>query len=64
MARGDHKAASDVDLLIDFDRSRSVFDLLRVEHELTGLLGVPVQVVSSGGLRDRDQHVRQEARPL
>ncbi|MGH8886682.1 MAG: nucleotidyltransferase domain-containing protein [Egibacteraceae bacterium] len=64
VARGDHKATSDIDLLVDFDHGRSVFDLLRIEHELTDLLGAPVQVVSSGGLRDRDQHVRQEAVPL
>ena len=36
-------------------------ELFGIEAELAALLGVPVDVVSVGGLKDRDQHIREEA---
>jgi hypothetical protein len=44
VARGDHREDSDVDLLVDFDDGRSIFDLIRTEHELAEVLGAPVHV--------------------
>ena len=64
LARGDDTEASDVDLLVEFDDSGSLFDLLHIEDELGQLLGVPVDVVSAGGLLPRDEHVRREAIPI
>jgi predicted nucleotidyltransferase len=47
--------------LVEFEADSSLFDLLHISEELEGLLGVQVDVVSSGGLKDRDEHIRREA---
>lgn len=60
-ARGEERADSDVDFLVDFDADSSLFDLLRLTRELEKLLGVPVDVVSSGGLKERDSRILGEA---
>jgi len=48
--RGEEGEYSDIDLLVDFAPGSSLFDLLRLNRELEGLLRHPVDVVSSGGL--------------
>jgi uncharacterized protein len=60
-ARGDDRPDSDVDLLVDFDRESSLFDLIRLTRELEELLGRPVDVVSTGGLKERDNRIEAEA---
>ena len=50
--------------LVDFEPGSSLFDLLRLQDELTALLGCPVDVVSAGGLKPRDEHIRREALAL
>ena len=64
VARGDDHAGSDIDFLVDFEPGSSLFDVLRVGDELTELLGRRVDVVSRGGLKERDDHIRREAVPL
>ena len=64
VARGDDRPASDIDFLVDFERGSSLFDLMELQEELEQLLGVPVDVVSGGGLKQRDDHIRREAVPL
>jgi uncharacterized protein len=64
VARGDERATSDIDFLVDFEPGSSLFDLLHMSDELELLLGVPVDVVSAGGLKERDHHIRREALPL
>lgn len=64
VARGDDRPGSDVDFLVEFEQGSSLFDLLHISQELEALLGVPVDVVSAGGLKDRDVHIRREAVPL
>ena len=61
VARGDETDESDIDLLVDFEPGSSLFDLLLLQDELTALLGCPVDVVSAGGLKPRDEHIRREA---
>lgn len=61
VARGDDTPDSDIDLLVDFDQDSSLFDLMRMTRELEELLGHPVDVVSAGGLKDRDQHILGES---
>lgn len=51
IARGEDGPDSDVDLLVDFDDDASLFDLVGLQQELEGLLGVTVDVVDAGGLR-------------
>lgn len=64
VARGDDNERSDIDFLVEFDPGSSLFDLLHLKDELTALLGYPVDVVSAGGLKPRDEHIRREAVPL
>ena len=63
-ARGDERAGSDIDFLVEFEGGSSLLDLLHIGEELEDLLGTPVDVVSVGGLKKRDRHIRSEALPL
>lgn len=60
-ARDEDRPDSDVDLLVDFDPESSLFDLIRLTRELEELLGFPVDVVSAGGLKERDTRIITEA---
>lgn len=61
VARGDAGEDSDIDLLVDFEPDSSLFDLLHLTEELEQLLGHRVDVVSTGGLKDRDGTILAEA---
>lgn len=61
VARGEATPASDVDFLVEFDPSSSLLDLVHLEDALAELLGVKVDVVSSGALLDRDVEIRHDA---
>ena len=61
VARGEERPDSDIDLLVDFGQDSSLFDLMRMKRELQELLGHPVDVVSAGGLKDRDGHIISES---
>lgn len=61
VARGEAAPDSDVDFLVDFDPDASLLDQIGLIHDLQELLGVGVDVVSSGGLRPRHNPIRQEA---
>lgn len=61
VARGEEGPDSDIDLLVDFSQDSSLFDLMRMTRELQELLGHPVDVVSAGGLKDRDRHIINES---
>jgi predicted nucleotidyltransferase len=64
VARGDATAASDVDLLVEFEPGRSLLDQVHLIADLEALLGRRVDVVAEGGLLDRDGHILAEAVPL
>jgi predicted nucleotidyltransferase len=61
VARGEDHAGSDIDFLVEFEAGSSLFDLLHLRDELVEILDVDVDVVSAGGLLDRDDHIRDEA---
>jgi predicted nucleotidyltransferase len=61
VARGEATAASDVDVLVLFEDGRSLLDLVHLADDLRALLGRSVDVVSEGGLLERDQHILDEA---
>lgn len=63
-ARGDDTATSDIDFLVEFEPRSSLFDLMHLEDDLEELLGCPVDVISVGGLKSRDDHIRRDALPL
>ena len=65
VARGDARPDSDVDILVDMEPGRSLFDLGGLLSDLQVLLGVDVDVVTEKGLRPRIRaEVLQEAVPL
>jgi uncharacterized protein len=64
VARGEDEDGSDIDFLVRFEPGSSLFDLVHLQDALSELLGSPVDVVSAGGLKPRDDHIRREAIPL
>jgi predicted nucleotidyltransferase len=64
VARGDETPDSDIDFLVDFTSGTSLFDLVGLIDDLRALLHVSVDVVSTGGLLERDDDVRAEAQDL
>src|SRR5665213_4083895 len=61
IARGTAGPASDVDLLVDFEPGRTLVDHVGLWRDLEALLGRSVDVVSAGGLTDRDDDIRADA---
>lgn len=53
VARGDSDEHSDVDLLVDVPPATSLFALVALERELSEVLGAPVDVVPTEGLKER-----------
>ena len=65
VARGEADEQSDLDLLVEMDPGRSLFDLGGLQYELEHLLDRPVDVVTDRGLKARIRdRVLQEALPL
>lgn len=63
--RGNARAGSDVDLLVDPLPETTLFDLGGLQVELEALVGVPVDLVTPGDLPPAfRERVLQEARPL
>jgi predicted nucleotidyltransferase len=64
-ARGEDIEGSDLDILVDTLPGATLFDLAALEDELKGLLGVRVDVVTSGSLHRRiRKRVLGEAAPI
>jgi predicted nucleotidyltransferase len=62
VARKDDDLASDLDLLVDLEQGRSLFDLGGLTIDLQDLLGCQVDVVTENGLKKRIRdRVLQEA---
>ncbi len=61
VARGDDGPDSDIDFLVEFEPGASLLDLMAIQDELEALLECSVDVVSLGGLKARDEHIRHEA---
>lgn len=64
VARGDNSETSDVDLLAEFGKDRTLFDLIAFRLDLRDLLGVDVDIVTPGTLRYIRDNVLAEARPI
>ncbi|MBM3981123.1 MAG: nucleotidyltransferase family protein [Planctomycetes bacterium] len=59
VARREAGPDSDVDVLVAFDRGRSLLDLIAVQQDLTELLGCHMDVVSEGALKPGDRILRE-----
>lgn len=65
VARGEAGPESDLDVLVDLEPGRSLFDLGGLLTDLQDLLGCKVDVVTESGLRPRlRERVLREAVPL
>ena len=65
VARGEDDADSDIDLLVDLESGRSLFDLGGLLTDLEMLLGRGVDIVTEKGLRHSlRERVLQEAIPI
>lgn len=64
VARGEQQAGSDVDLLVDMQPGRSLFDVAALHDDLEELLGRSVDVITSGTVRGRLARLAEEAVPL
>lgn len=62
VARGEADEASDIDLLVDMEKGRSLLDMGGLLMDLQDLLGRDVDVVTEQGLRSRiKEHILREA---
>lgn len=64
VARNEATDASDVDVLVEFQKGRPVglFEFVRFQRFLSGILGCPVDLVTAEALREEmRQQVLQEA---
>ncbi|MCE9620825.1 MAG: nucleotidyltransferase family protein [Actinomycetia bacterium] len=64
VAKGKARTDSDVDLLVDLEPGRTLFDVAALHDELVELLGHEVDVLTSGAVRGRLARVAAEAVPL
>jgi uncharacterized protein len=65
VARGDTGPASDVDLLVDLDKSHTLLDLAGFAEDATEILRRPVDVATVGMLKERiKDRVLAQAVPL
>lgn len=64
LARGTARAGSDIDLLVDFERGRTLVDYVGLWRDLETFLGCSVDVISSGGLTGRDSDILADALSL
>ncbi|MGH9063836.1 MAG: nucleotidyltransferase family protein [Acidimicrobiales bacterium] len=64
VARGEARAHSDIDLLVTLEAGRTLVDHAALWRELEAALGCRVDVVTEGGLTDRDDDIRTDACPL
>ena len=62
VARDEAEAESDIDLLIDFHKTPSLFEFLRLRTYLEDLLGAYVDLVTETGLKEHArEYVEQDA---
>ncbi len=65
VARSEARSDSDVDVLVDLEPDRSLFDLRGLLMELQNLLGCKVDIITERGLRPRiRERVLRDAVPL
>jgi len=52
-ARGDNKKGSDIDILVEFKESPSLLTLIKLENDLSEILGVKIDLVTTGALKNK-----------
>jgi hypothetical protein len=63
--RNDQEMSSDLDVLVEFSKTPSLFEFVEIELYLSDLLGVKVDLVMKDGLKARiGRHILGEAVPV
>jgi predicted nucleotidyltransferase len=52
-ARGDNNKGSDIDILVEFKESPSLLSLIKLENSLSEILGINVDLVTTGALKNK-----------
>ena len=61
-SRGEEKSDSDLDLLVSFKNTFGLLKLIKIENELSALLGIKVDLVTEGAIRNKKlkQYIDQD----
>ena len=52
-ARGDYKKGSDIDILVEFKESPTLLTLIKLENDLSEILGIKVDLITTGALKNK-----------
>jgi predicted nucleotidyltransferase len=52
-ARGDNKKGSDLDILVEFKESPTLLTLIKLENDLSEILGIKVDLITTGALKNK-----------
>jgi hypothetical protein len=52
-ARGENTKVSDIDILVEFKESPSLLTLIKLENVLTDILGIKVDLVTTGAIKNK-----------
>jgi len=52
-ARGDNKKGSDLDILVEFKNTPSLLALIKLENDLSEILGTKVDLITTGSLKNK-----------
>lgn len=52
-ARGENRPGSDIDILVEFKDTPSLLTLIRLENELSEIIGIKVDLVTTGALKNK-----------
>jgi len=52
-ARGENIEGSDIDILVEFKESPSLLTLIKLENDLTEILGIKVDLVTTGAIKNK-----------
>jgi hypothetical protein len=52
-ARGENKKGSDIDLLIEFRETPSLLVLIKLENDLSEIIGKKVEIITTGALKNK-----------
>lgn len=63
--RGEQRKKSDLDVLVEFDRTIDLFSFIELENYLSDILGIKVDLVMKDTLKSRiKERILQEAIPV
>jgi predicted nucleotidyltransferase len=52
-ARGENKEGSDIDILVEFKETPSLLKLIKIENDLSEILGIKVDLVTKGAVKNK-----------